>query len=151
VPPPLPRSAAARSLPRRPGQQGRGEGAGKEEKEIREGEEEERKRKEEERIHVVHAVPPRRRIRYSRLSAFVPKLWMCGPSCRELWTSAFVSTFLAGFGKPPRAGEVLPKILLIVLFFFFYRAGATREEEKGGGEDPRRPRRVVRAPCRRIR
>jgi hypothetical protein len=28
--------------------------------------------------------------------------------------SAFVSTSLAGFGKPPRAGEVLPKILLIV-------------------------------------
>jgi hypothetical protein len=63
----------------------------------------------------------------------------------------FPTSFLAGFGKPPRAGEVLSKILLIVLFFFFCRAGATREEEKGGGEDPRRPRCVVRAPCRRIR
>jgi hypothetical protein len=37
----------------------------------------------------------------------------------------FPTSFLAGFGKPPRAGEVLSKILLIVLFFFFCRAGAT--------------------------
>jgi hypothetical protein len=58
---------------------------------------------------------------------------MCGPSCHELWTSAFVSTFLEGFGKPPRAGEVLPKILLIVLFFFFCRAGAT----EGDSENPK--------------
>jgi hypothetical protein len=59
----------------------------------------------------------------------------------------FQTSFLAGFGKPPHAGEVLSKILLIVLFFFFCRARATGEEEKGGGEDPRRPHCVVRAPC----
>jgi hypothetical protein len=46
-----------------------------------------------------------------------------------------MSTFLVGFGKPPRAGEVLPKILLIVLFFFFCRAGATG----GDSEDPKDP------------
>jgi hypothetical protein len=66
---------------------------------------------------------------------WLSNLWMCVPLCRELWMSAFVSTFLAGFGKPPRAGEVLPKILLIVLFFFFCRAGATG----GDSEDPKDP------------
>jgi hypothetical protein len=44
-----------------------------------------------------------------------------------------MSTFLACFGKPPSAGEVLPKILPIVLFFFFCRAGATG----GDSEDPK--------------
>jgi hypothetical protein len=42
----------------------------------------------------------------------------------------FPTSFLADFRKPPRAGEVLSKILLIVLFFFICRAGATGEEEK---------------------
>jgi hypothetical protein len=55
----------------------------------------------------------------------------------------FPTSFLASFGKPSRAGEVLSKILLIVLFFFFCRAGSTEEEEKRGGEDPRPPRYVI--------
>ena len=43
------------------------------------------------------------------VSAFVPDLLMCWPSCRKCGCRPSCRRFSCRFWKPPRAGEVLPK------------------------------------------
>ena len=51
------------------------------------------------------------------------KMWM-SVSVPEMWMSTFMLMFFYSFWKPPRIGEVLPKISTYSLCFLFCRAGA---------------------------
>jgi hypothetical protein len=71
---------------------------------------------------------------FMSLTAFVPSLLMCGPSCWEMWTSAIVPTFLAGFGNLPVQGRFCRIFQLIVMCFFFCRAGPIGGDPKHLGD-----------------
>jgi hypothetical protein len=62
---------------------------------------------------LMHSVKPSDDLRagFVDVSAFVPDLLMCRPSCRKCGCRPSCRCFSCRFWKPPRAGEVLPKFL----------------------------------------
>jgi hypothetical protein len=62
---------------------------------------------------LMHSVKPSDGLRagFVDVSAFVPDLLMCRPSCRKCGCRPSCRRFSCRFWKPPRAGEVLPKFL----------------------------------------
>jgi hypothetical protein len=54
---------------------------------------------------------------YVSLTTFVPKMWMCGPSCRICAAGHRTGFFFCSFWKPPHAGEVLPNFSTYSVIF----------------------------------
>ena len=96
-------------------------------------------------VHVVVPVPHRRKGKGSRgvglgaiyvLTAFVPGLCMCGPSCPKCGRRPSCWLFLAGFWKPPHTGEVLPNFSSNSDVFLLLQSRSCRR----GPRAPRRSR-----------
>jgi len=54
------------------------------------------------------------------VSAFVPDLLMCRPSCQKCGCRPSCRRFSCRFWKPPRAGEVLPKFLIFLYTLYIF-------------------------------
>jgi len=105
-------------------------------------------------VHAVVPVPRRRKGKGSGgvglgavyvLTAFVPGLCMCGPSCPKCGRRPSCRLFLAGFGNLPVQGRFCQIFQVIVMCFFFCRAGAIGGDPEHLGDLDRLRRRCGRA------
>ena len=105
-------------------------------------------------VHAVVPVPRRRKGKGSGgvglgavyvLTAFMPGLCMCGPSCPKCGCRPSCRLFLVGFGNLPIQGRFCRIFQLIVMCFFFCRAGVVGGDPKHLADPDRLRRRCSRA------